>query len=607
MRLLPTGWLVPLLCAAALAAQGAPRAYHVDDARGDDARDGATPATAWRTLERVNAADLQPGDRVLFRRGGTWRGQLRPRSGAAGAPVTYAAAEGAGPKPLLLGSVPMNRPTDWEAAGPGLWRTTPIRYTPVGSALNLSPARWSLHTEGGARVTQTPDALTLVCAAPGAAPNHVQFFAGGLAVQAGRCYRLVFRVRATGVVQPFRVALMQQVAPWTARAAAGTVAVGGGTNELEASVVFRVGESDDAARVTLFLGGALAPGGGLALRDCVFGEVRSDRDGVLSFDVGNLIFDGGAATGVKKWSADALAAERDYCYEAATQSVLLRGARHPAGRWRSVELALCRHIVDQGGRSYVTYEDLALANGAAHGIGGGSTRGITVRRCDLAFIGGGHQLTRPDGQPVRYGNGIEFWSDARDCLVEGCRIGEIYDAALTNQGSGSNTQENITYRRNVIWNAEYSFEYWNRDAASRTRNIVFEHNTCVAAGAGWGHGQRPDPNGRHLMFYDNTARTADVSVRGNIFAESVDSLLRLHGRDWTAALKMDGNCWFQPRGEGLWWGTNRVPAAAAAAFLRARGFDQHSVFADPCFLDPAARDYRPAPDGPAAAFGASAP
>jgi hypothetical protein len=32
---------------------------------------------------------------------------------------------------------------------------------------------------------------------------------------------------------------------------------------------------------------------------------------------------------------------------------------------------------------------------------------------------------------------------------------------------------------NVIWNNECSFDHWNRGAASRTRNIVFEHNTCV--------------------------------------------------------------------------------------------------------------------------------
>ena len=184
----------------------------------------------------------------------------------------------------------------------------------------------------------------------------------------------------------------------------------------------------------------------------------------------------------------------------------------------------------------------------------------------------------------------------------GRRLWEIYDAALTNQGDGTNVQDNIIYRRNVIWNSEYSFEYWNRGSASLTRNIVFEHNTCVDSGSGWGHGQRPDPSGRHLMFYDNSAATTNVVIRGNIFCTATDSLLRLHGRDWTGALVMDRNCWFQPRGPVLLWGQQTVDAHEFAAFMRSRGFDRHSVLADPEFLDAAQRDYRLAPHSPARAL-----
>lgn len=158
----------------------------------------------------------------------------------------------------------------------------------------------------------------------------------------------------------------------------------------------------------------------------------------------------------------------------------------------------------------------------------------------------------------------------RDCLVEGCRLWEIYDAALTNQGGGTNVQENITYRGNQIWNCEYSFEFWNRDRASRTRHIRFEHNTCVNAGYGWGHAQRPDPNGRHLMFFDNTAATDDVVIRSNIFSQATDSLLRLHGRDWTAALTMDFNVWYQPSGPLLLWGEESVSADGFGRFLHPR-------------------------------------
>ena len=163
-------------------------------------------------------------------------------------------------------------------------------------------------------------------------------------------------------------------------------------------------------------------------------------------------------------------------------------------------------------------------------------------------------------------------------------------------------QENIIYRRNVIWNSEYSFEYWNRGLLSRTRNIIFEHNTCVDAGHGWGHRQRPDPNGRQLMFWDNSAETTNVVVRDNIFCGATDSLLRLDGRDWMRALVMERNCWYQPSGPVLLWGQQNIGSDEFTAFMRARGFGNGSRLADPRFLDPAWHNYRPAPDSPARAM-----
>ena len=131
------------------------------------------------------------------------------------------------------------------------------------------------------------------------------------------------------------------------------------------------------------------------------------------------------------------------------------------------------------------------------------------------------------------------------------------------------------------------------------RLIVFEHNTCVDAGLGWGHGQRPDPNGRHLMFYDNSAATTKVVIRNNIFCNATDSLLRLHGRDWTAALVMDRNCWYQPDGAWLLWGQQTIGARGFAAFMHARGLDANSLATDPQFVNPAQRNYHLRPVSPA--------
>lgn len=598
-----TGVLLTMVLPAAAARA---HTFHVDATHGDDAADGLTPHSAWRSLDKVNRASLAPGDRVLFRRGQTWRGQLIPQSGNANGAITYGAF-GEGDKPILLGSAAADRPEDWRLAGEHLWETLPLRFEPVDTATALPPDRWELHQEAGAACTLTRDkqapqadtALRLSCRKPGTRANHLQLSIRGLTVQAGAYYLLTFQAKADQPFTPASVSLMKSTTPWTRYAATETPPTAIGTDWKEHTVRFHAQQDADDARITIFLGDVIPAGATVLLKPGRITKARCSQTSPLSVDVGNIIFDHGASTGVKKWSEAELLRDGDYLYDAQLWQVKLRSDANPATRHRSIELALRRHIIDQSGRAYVTYENLDLRYGAAHGIGGGSTHHITVRGCDLSFIGGGHQMTRPDGKPVRFGNGIEFWSDARDCLVEDCRIWEIYDAALTNQGSGTNVQENITYRRNVIWNSEYSFEYWNRGPDSRTHNILFEHNTCVDAGCGWGHNQRPDPNGRHLMFYDNTAATTRMVIRGNIFFNATDSLMRLHGRDWTDALTMEHNCWFQPRGVWGLWGKETLDAEGFPAFLRSRGFDLHAVLADPKFTNAAQRDYRLTADSPA--------
>lgn len=418
--------------------------FHVDTT-GNDTNDGLSPQSPWRSLDKVNTATLRPGDKVLFKRGDIWRGQLRPQNGRDGAPITYG-AYGEGAKPRLLGSVSRNDPQDWQHEGSNIWTATKLP---------------------------------------------------------------------------------------------------------------------------------------------------------LALDVGNVIFDDGKSVGIKKWKQADLKQPGDYWYCADSWQVKTYSEKNPAELHQSIELALRRHIIDQGGRNHVTYENLALYYGAGHGIGGGSTHHIVVRNCDIAWIGGGHQHTRPDGKPVRYGNGIEFWENAHDNLVEGCRIWEIYDAALTNQGLNTNTQANITYRDNVIWNSEYSFEYWNRPQASTTRNIRFEYNTCVNAGFGWGHAQRPDPNGRHLMFYSNPATTTEFFVRNNIFYNATDSALRLW-KDWnTDGLTMDRNCWFQPAGTLMLFRALAFTAAQFADYQKQTGLDAHSLLVDPKFVDADHLDFRLATDSPA--------
>lgn len=75
--------------------------YYLDSKSGDDSAEGKTPSTAWRSLAKVNAAVFKPGDRVLFRAGSVWSGQLAiSAQGTPGHPIIFQ-SDGTGPRPRI--------------------------------------------------------------------------------------------------------------------------------------------------------------------------------------------------------------------------------------------------------------------------------------------------------------------------------------------------------------------------------------------------------------------------------------------------------------------------------------------------------------------------
>ena len=435
--------------------------YYADDKAGNDAADGKSPASAWQSLQKVNAAKFAPGDRVMFRRGGLWRGALRPQSGAEGNRLVYT-NYGAGPKPILQNSVDRSSPDFWKPLQPGLW------------------------------VSQ----------------------------------------------------------------------------------------------------------------DAVYGR-----------DAGILIFNDGEDCGIKRWGIGELKNPKDFWYDEDAKRIVIRLDRNPGETFRSIEVALSGHIVNQGSCHDVTYDGFTVRYTGCHGFGGGSTRNITIRNCDIYWIGGGLQFwgdKKNRKGPVRFGNGIEFWGECHGNLVERCRLWQIYDAALTNQTRDSPLPEaDVTYRDNVVWDSEYSFEYWNHEIKSSTSNILFEHNTCIDAGYGLGHLQRPNRNGTHLMFFENPAKTTNFVVRNNVFVRSKDHAVWMCD-DWRAkpgvrdGLQMYGNLWFDEGRfydlvhRGYWKlpinptkdATYESGPAEFAKYQSETGLDRGSVWGLPQFENEARRDYR---------------
>jgi hypothetical protein len=272
--------------------------------------------------------------------------------------------------------------------------------------------------------------------------------------------------------------------------------------------------------------------------------------GKFNIDVGNIIFDNGKQCGIKMWNKKDLDFQNEFWYDKENKNLLLYSVDNPAKIYKDIECALTDHIINQWGKSYIIYDGLHLAYGAAHGVGGGDTHHIIVRNCDISFIGGGCQYGT-----VRYGNGIEFWSGAHDNTVENCRIWDIYDAGLTNQGNSKNSQYNIYYKNNVIWNCDYSFEYWNGPETSETHDIYFENNLVLNAGYGWSN--KESQRGYDLMLYPNKAKTYNFFIRNNIFLNAKRSYMIIMSKDWNGLdnLVIDNNYIFNRTGSAMiYWG-----------------------------------------------------
>lgn len=129
--------------------QASAAVYYVSSSAGNDSNDGLSLGNAFRTVGQVNALNLQPGDKVLFKCGDTWRAEqlIIGKSGAEAAPIVFSSfPEGCANKPVLSGSRPI---TDWTVYSGNIYRADlPTGEFPLGinqlfrNGQRLTLGRW---------------------------------------------------------------------------------------------------------------------------------------------------------------------------------------------------------------------------------------------------------------------------------------------------------------------------------------------------------------------------------------------------------------------------------------------------------------------------------
>lgn len=582
--------------------------YYVDATSGNDSNSGSSEQTPWESLDKVNGTTFNSGDTILFKRGEEWHGRLTPRSGSsAGGYITYGAyGDNILSKPTILCSVPKNAQTDWENETGNIWTTVEHMDT-AGSELITNPSfdsalsNWLLYDDTSAVSSYTrdtgvydssPASCRVDCSTKGDNSSSIQLYTSAMSITNGTHYVLSFRAKSSAQFNMNGgVAIHKNASPWTNYAEDSEKFYPTITTDWQTyTFLFEANSTATDARITFFLGNSL-PNGESFYVDTVS---LKKYDGLI-YDIGNIIFDKGVSCGNRVWAENDLDSQGDFFYDSANHAVKIYSTSNPATYYDDIELAQKLNIIFLISKSYVKVENLHLTNGAAHGVSGEDVHHIWIKDCDISFIGGGFVFFKEDGTPVRYGNGVEFLNDANNCTVEGCFVWEIYDAALTNQGFDANMY-NIYYRNNIVVNSEYSFEYWNTDrdySNATTSDIYFENNTCINAGGGWGHDQRPNgANGRHLMFYTNNADTEDFYIRNNIFFESTQSSFFIYPT-WNdvANLSVTNNLYASSTGSLGFWQTKTYTYAEFSDYQTEKSKDSNSMVSDPCFADSSNWDF----------------
>ncbi len=231
--------------------------------------------------------------------------------------------------------------------------------------------------------------------------------------------------------------------------------------------------------------------------------------------------------------------ELDFWHDDATRVIYLRSRENPGKRFSSIEFNV-KHNVIAVRANEVTVDNLCIKYGGAHGVGAGTVAGLTVRNCEIGWIGGTIQFIK-DGRTTRYGNGVEIYGGCDRYTVENNWVYQCYDAAITQQyrlldievrAGTDKSQRRVTYRRNLIEYNNYSIEYFldavPENNPTRMEHFLIEDNLMLHAGEGFCE-QRPDHlQGAHIKGWQHTNRAYDYVIRRNRFILSHELIFHVY-------------------------------------------------------------------------------
>lgn len=185
---------------------------------------------------------------------------------------------------------------------------------------------------------------------------------------------------------------------------------------------------------------------------------------------------------------------------------------------------------------------------------------ITISNCELGWHGGRiFNVNEKTGKPLLYGNAIEFWYQCSELKVENCWVYQVFDAAMTFQGSGPNGRarfDDIKFHDNLIEYCSMNIEHWVGGGASpeeaHTKDISYKGNIIRFSGYGWGGIYRFDKEDQaSLLGWNRQYDDVTNFVISDCILDCADSyMIYLHGPKTQKGMFLSNMTYYQSKVSG---------------------------------------------------------
>jgi hypothetical protein len=250
-------------------------------------------------------------------------------------------------------------------------------------------------------------------------------------------------------------------------------------------------------------------------------------------DAAQVIFNDCEYVGFRKHTLAEVTANGDFFYDYGKKTLFLYLTdTNPGEYFNSIEIATTSRAIGTFGAALskldnLKFQNLCIKYFTLFAFNMSYVENMEITGCEMSYIGGAITSSKKD----RYGNAVQFWNCANNVNVSNNYIHQIFDAAITFQGTATNKYTNLEFKNNLIEYTSMNFEFWGQDNKKATgtssdptakmHNISFENNILRFGGYGFGGMQRKIRSNQAFVLcwynrYDES-QIKDFNITNNIF------------------------------------------------------------------------------------------